>query len=279
VSTALLFPGQGSQQAGMRELVLAQRPELLQLTDELIGVDPFDRLRDGTLYLQLAIYCASLAHLARLDEEPDYYAGHSLGEITALVAAGSLDARDGLWLVAERGRLMQRVASCAPAGAMLAIELDARSATRFAVPFGLALANDNSPAQVVLSGAAEAIERARVEAKRRGLRAFRLHIDGAFHISRLRSVTDEFRAALEEVELRPPRRDVFSGVTACRLDDIRRRLVESLIRPVRWRELVLALQAAGVDRFVEVGPGRTLTKLVECTLGVTATRAAVGTDG
>jgi [acyl-carrier-protein] S-malonyltransferase len=266
VSTALLFPGQGSQQEGMRALVAAERPELLELAHDLIGADPFARLREGTAYLQPAIYCASLANLARLSEEPDFYAGHSLGEITALVAAECLDAEDGLRLVATRGRLMQRVATAEPAGAMLALELDVEAAREFAASFGLTLANDNSPEQVVLSGAAEAVEDARSEAKRHGLRAFRLHIQGAFHAPQLESVTAEFREALDEVEVRPARRPVFSGVTAREFDDVRRRLVESLTHGVRWREVVIALRDRGVDRFFEVGPGRALTKLVQRTL-------------
>jgi [acyl-carrier-protein] S-malonyltransferase len=264
--TALLFPGQGSQQAGMRELVVAERPELLRLAEDLLGEDPFAHLREGTAYLQPAIYCASLANLARLTEKPDFYAGHSLGELTALVAAESLDPEDGLRLVATRGRLMQRAAAADAEGAMLALEMDVRSATRFAASFELTLANDNSPEQVVLSGAAGAIEDARAEAKRLGLRATRLHIQGAFHTPKLRPVTAEFRMALEEVELRPARRPVFSGVTAREFGDVRRQLVESLTHGVRWREVVLALHKRGVDRFVEVGPGQALTKLVERTL-------------
>src|SRR4051812_37835046 len=105
--TAFLFPGQGSQTPEMRDLVAEVRPDLLDLVVEAVGEDPFDRVADGTNFAQPAIFCASLAGLRLLDETPDAVAGHSLGELAALVAAGALDEADGLRLVALRGRLMQ----------------------------------------------------------------------------------------------------------------------------------------------------------------------------
>lgn len=250
----------------MRELVAQERPDLLELAGELLGSDPFERLREGTAYLQPAIYCASMANLGRLREEPDFYAGHSLGEISALVAAGSLSARDGLGLVVTRGRLMQRAAEEQPQGAMLAVEMGMAAAAKLAASLGLMVANDNSPEQVVLSGPASAIDSARAEVKRCGLRAFRLHIRGAFHTPSLEPVRAEFRAAIDALELCPPRRPVLSGVTAREFDDIPGRLAQALTHGVRWRELLLGLRERGVERFVEVGPGRALTRLVEKTL-------------
>ena len=267
MSTAFLFPGQGSQQTEMRDRVLAARPDLLAVAKEVVGADPFERLHEGTAYLQPAIYCASLASITRLEgPDADMMAGHSMGELTALVAAGSVNEYDGLALAATRGRLMQQAAEQGPEGAMLALGTDAESALELTRSHGLVVANDNAPDQVVLSGEVEAILAARADAKRSGLRAFRLPIKGAFHSPALVSVTPEFKAALERVEIRPPMVPVFSCVTAREFDDIPARLAESLTHGVRWREVLLALVARGVSRFVELGPGRVLTKIVRSSL-------------
>jgi acyl transferase domain-containing protein len=251
----------------MRELVAERRPDLLRLAEDAVGADPFERLRDGTAYLQPAIYCASLACVeGGAAIEPDLYAGHSMGELSALAAAGSLDHEDGLRLVAERGRLMQRAAEERPGGAMLAVGAGPDVAREIAGSFGLTVANDNSPEQVVLSGDGDSIDRARAEAKGRGLRASRLPIQGAFHSPLMEPVVSEFRAALDAVEFRPPRRPVLSCVTAAEFDDVRSRLAESLTHGVRWREVLLALHERGVRRFVESGPGDVLAKLVPRTL-------------
>ena len=255
----------------MRDLVAAWRPALLDAVTDVVGCDPFARLEQGTSYLQPAIYCTGLASLASVtrDAGPDraLYAGHSLGEITALTAAGSMREEDGLRLVAARGRLMQRAAEQGPEGGMLALGTGAAEAAELADSDGLTVANDNSPDQVVLSGPADAIERVRAKAKERGLRAMRLPIRGAFHSPALAAIAPEFRAVLDEIEIRPPRQPVYSGVTAREFDDVRARLVESLTCGVRWREVLLALRARGADTFIEVAPGKVLTGLVRRTLG------------
>lgn len=252
----------------MRELVEEHRPDLLEAATAAVGEDPFARLKDGTAFLQPAIFCATLADLARFaPEEPAYYAGHSLGEVSALVAAGSLSDRDGLRLVVARGRLMQRAAETGPPGAMLAAELHAAAAARLAGEWGLTVANDNSPAQVVLSGEAEAIRGARAAIKERGLRASVLPIRGAFHSAAMKPAVADFRAVLDKLTFTPPRRPVLSCITATEVDDPRARLAEALTAGVRWRPLLLALRARGVDRFLEIGPGRALTGCVRATLG------------
>jgi [acyl-carrier-protein] S-malonyltransferase len=250
----------------MRERVETHRPDLLEAVLEALGADPFEHLDEGTGYLQPAIFCAGLASLRGApDLRPDFYAGHSLGELTALVAAGALAEEDGLTLVVTRGRLMQRVADEEPEAGMLAVGSSREVAEELAAPLGLAVANDNSPSQIVVSGDGEAIRRARAAAAERGLRTFRLPIRGAFHTPALARVVPEYRAALDAVEVRPPRRPVLSCVTAADFDDVRRRLAESLISGVRWREVVMALRSRGVRRFVEAAPGRVLTKLVRRT--------------
>src|SRR5215216_2724519 len=129
--TALLFPGQGSQTADMREAVDDVLPELAQRAAEEVGDDPFERVADGTQFAQPALYCASIALWVRAGSpRADVMAGHSLGEVGALVAGGSISIEDGLWLAARRGRLMQEVADAQPPGGMLAL-LGDEAATRW----------------------------------------------------------------------------------------------------------------------------------------------------
>jgi [acyl-carrier-protein] S-malonyltransferase len=267
--TAILFPGQGSQTPDMRDIVAQVRPDLLSLAVEVVGEDPFPRAEDGTMFAQPAIFCASLAGWAALDSpDGDYMAGHSLGELAALVAAGSLRERDGLELVALRGRLMQRAGEQEGDGGMVALlgSGAADHAADLAAAHGLAVANDNSPQQVVLSGERSALPAAAAAAKELGLRTMELPVTGAFHSSLMAPAVPEFTAALERVPIEPPRVTVVSAVTAEPFDDVRRRLAEALTKPVRWRETMLALHELGAARFVEVGPGRVLTGLAKRTL-------------
>ncbi len=266
-TTALLFPGQGSQAAGMRATVEHHRPDLLDLAVEEVGEDPFERVDEGTAYAQPAIYCASLAGWAALGEPaPDLLAGHSLGEFGALVAAGSLPAEEGLRLVVLRGRVMQRAAEARPGGGMLVVRAEVGRAAALAELSGLEIANDNAPEQVVLSGAGPAIDSAIEAARREGIRAKRLAVAGAFHHPAMREAARELEAALERAAVRSPTVPVLSGVTTEPFDDVRRQLAEGVVRPVRWREVLLALHDRGVRRFTEVGPGKVLTGLVRRTL-------------
>ena len=267
--TAIIFPGQGSQTPGMRDSVAEHRPDLLELAAEVVGEDPFGRVNEGTDFAQPAIFCASLAGWASLGRPAgELMAGHSLGELAALVAAGSLGERDGLELVTLRGRLMQRSGTEAGDGGMLALlgAGAAGHAAELAAGHGLAVANDNSPGQIVLSGARAAFPGAATAAKALGLRALELDVTGAFHSPMMAAAVPEFEAALAEVEIATPRVPVLCAVTAEPFDDIRARLAQALTSPVRWRETMLALNARGADRFVEVGPGRVLTGLAKRTL-------------
>jgi malonyl CoA-acyl carrier protein transacylase len=267
--TAILFPGQGSQSRDMRDAVVRVRPDLLALVNEIVGEDPFPHAEEGTKFAQPAIFCASLAGWAALGRpDRDLMAGHSLGELAALVAAGSLRERDGLALVALRGRLMQEAGERAGDGGMLALlgAGAAEHAEALADDHGLAVANDNSPQQIVLSGSRAALPSAAAAAKELGLRAMELPVTGAFHSPMMEPAVDEFAAALKEVELKVSRIPVLSAVTAQPFDDVRLRLVQGLTMPVRWRETMLELRRLGAERFVEVGPGRVLTGLAKRTL-------------
>ena len=158
--TAILFPGQGSQTPEMRDLVARVRPDLLELAARVVGEDPFPRADDGTNFAQPAIFCASLAGWEALGRPvSELMAGHSMGELGALVAAGALDEREGLELVTLRGRLMHESGLAAGDGSMLALMGAGASeqAGEIAAAHDLTVANDNSPMQVVLSGAAAAL--------------------------------------------------------------------------------------------------------------------------
>ncbi len=261
----------------MRDTVAEQRPDLLERARLLLGCDPFEHVDEGTHFAQPAIFCASLAGWEAIGHPlGDYMAGHSLGELGALVAAEALDEQDGLELVALRGRLMHEAGEREGGGGMLALlgRGAADHAHELAQAHGLAVANDNAPEQVVLSGARAAIPAATEAAEALGIRAKPLAVTGAFHSPMMAPAVPEFRAALDGVDIGAPTVPVLSAVTAAPFDDVRARLAEALTMPVRWRETVLALDGLGVEEFVEVGPGKVLTGLVKRTLrGVEVRRA------
>jgi malonyl CoA-acyl carrier protein transacylase len=254
----------------MRAEVARARPDLLRAAIEAAGADPFERADESTRFAQPAIFCASVASWSAappaVRSGVGWLAGHSLGEFAALVAAGCLDAADGVRLVALRGRLMDEAA--AGAGAMLALIGDSASemAGEIGLESGTFVANHNAPTQVVMAGPEDAVYDASRVARTRGLRAIRLPIRGAFHSPLMEPARAPFEEALAAVELRPLAVPVISCVTAEPFDDVRQRLADALVQPVRWCEVLEALAERGVTRFVEVGPGRVLTGLVRRTL-------------
>ena len=260
-STTLLFPGQGSQTDGMRDLVAQRCPALLERCVELVGEDPFARVEESTRFQQPAIFCASIAGWDALNLHPSAAAGHSLGELAALAAAGVLSVDDALELVVLRGRLM---AEADDRGSMLAlVGADDAEARRVAEAAGLTVANDNAPGQIVLAGDRASFDRAEEVAGELGKRTIRLPVAGAFHSPAMAPAVAPFRAALDEVELREPRFTVFSCASAAPFADVRDELARALIRPVRWRETFTALHEAGATRFIEVGPGKVLARLAK----------------
>jgi len=248
----------------MRALVEAVRPDLLRQVTPLVGEDPFARVDESTRFAQPAIFCASLAGWERVRDQVDpvAFAGHSLGELTALVAAGALDERDALRLVVLRGLLMAISGEDAGGGTMLALlGTTPAHAAALAAHHGVSLANDNAPGQVVLSGAPDRLAAVRDEAAAEGLRTIDLDVAGAFHSPQMQEAVVPFREALDEMEFRTPDVPVISCATALPFADPRAELAEALVRPVRWRETMLALAAGGVQAFVDAGPGRVLAKL------------------
>jgi [acyl-carrier-protein] S-malonyltransferase len=275
--TATLFPGQGSQVPDMRDEVADVRPDLLQAACELVGDDPFERVDESTRFAQPAIFCASLASWSRIADrvEPTRMAGHSLGELSALAAAGAIDDLEALELVVLRGRLMAESGAASGGGTMLAVVggTPARAAA-LAARHGVTVANDNAPDQVVLSGAREHLEGAGNDARSQGLRAMMLPVAGAFHSPQMAAAVEPFRARLGQATFAQPVVTVVSCASAQPFVDPANELADALVRPVRWRETMTALAQTGITTFVDAGPGRVLAKLApRCVAGVAAASA------
>jgi [acyl-carrier-protein] S-malonyltransferase len=269
---ALLFPGQGSHADGM-DGPFRGHP-LLERGLELLDYDPFARMSEGTRFQQPALFLCSVAawDAWREDagEEADEAiaaAGHSLGEYAALVAAGALAFEDAVALVDTRADAMADAGEADAGGMVAMLGGDSRAVLELADRLGLVVANDNAPGQLVLSGPIDAVAEAEGTAREEaGARARRLDVTGAFHSPLMEPASERLRAALEATPVATPRIDVYSNGTAAPFRDIRGELAENLLRPVRWRETLLAMRAAGVERFVELGPGSVLTGLVKRTL-------------
>lgn len=277
-TTAVVFPGQGSQVDGMRDLIAAARPDLLDAVCELVGSDPFPRVDESTRFAQPAIFCASVAGWGRLEDrvDPVAFAGHSLGELSALTAAGALDEHEALGLVVLRGRLMAEAGAASGGGTMLALLGGTPAqAAKLAARHRVSLANDNAPGQVVLSGAPDDLKAAAAAARGDGLRALALDVAGAFHSPQMARAVEPFAEALALVAWQATAIPVFSCASAARFHDPARELADALVQPVRWRKTMEALVAAGAGAVLDAGPGQVLAKLARrCVPGIGAASAS-----
>jgi malonyl CoA-acyl carrier protein transacylase len=260
----------------MGDAVAAADPQLHARCLQLVGDDAFARAGDDTRFAQPAIFCASLAGAVHETVEGDaVYAGHSLGEISALTAAGVFSVEDGLALVVERGRLMAGAAADQGDGGMTALlKATPEQAQAIAADHGVVVANDNAPGQLVLSGSKAKLEQAAAAAKEQGLRVLRLDVAGAFHSPAMAAAADGFMQALQEVELHEARVPVFSCATTRPFSDVRVELAAALTSPVLWRQTLLALREDGVTDFVDAGPGQILAGTVKRTIGETVAAGA-----
>ncbi|WP_232629246.1 ACP S-malonyltransferase [Methylobacterium sp. Leaf118] len=302
MTRAFIFPGQGSQAVGMGKALFETHPAARAVfaeVDEALGQDLSRLMFEGpveeltlTANAQPALMAASLAVLRVLQAErgldlardATFVAGHSLGEYSALAAAGTLSIADTARLLRIRGEAMQR--AVAPGiGAMAALigpDLATARAIAEEAAEGLVcgVANDNGAGQVVLSGHREAVERAMTLAQTRGVRrAVLLNVSAPFHCALMAPAAEAMHKALAAVTMHAPAIPVYANVTASPLTDpeaIREALVAQVTGTVRWSESVAAMAEAGVDRFHELGAGKVLTGLVK-RIAPSATATAIGT--
>jgi len=224
---------------------------------------------------QLAIFVTSVAIFETLLElkkaaAPDFAAGLSLGEYTALHIAGVFSFEDGLKIVKARGHLMQTAAQAAPSTMLALLGADEAAAASLCHDARehdvLVAANFNTPGQIVLSGAISACQRAATVAESKGFKSVPLKVAGAFHSPYMQSAADQMAEVLASIRFSPARMPVISNVTAQPhgdSDSIKSLLVQQIIAPVRWYQSIETLRAKGVDKWLEVGPGRSLTGMMK----------------
>jgi [acyl-carrier-protein] S-malonyltransferase len=292
MSTAFVFPGQGSQRPGMgapwRDSACWS---LVEHAGEVLGRDVAHLLLDAdaeelraTREAQVTTFLVSLLAWEALHDLPDVsvVAGHSLGDFTALVAAGALTCDDGLMLVGARGSAMQAAADAAPGTMAAVLGLDDQAVTEVLDGVeGVWPANFNAPAHVVISGTPDGVAAGAEALKAAGARrVLPLPVGGAFHTPLMEPARARLETAMREVHVAQPGVPVLSGLTGQPYDDdIPATLSRQLTAPVRWRQLLEQLPALGVDRVVELGPGGVLTGLVKRTLpGVQALSVASPAD-
>lgn len=281
MTLALLFPGQGSQYVGMASKLAdreAAAAEVLALADDTLGFSLSGLMRDGpddeltaTRNAQPALLAHSVAALRVLGDRegsPVFAAGHSLGEFSAHVAAGTIGLEDALRAVRLRGELMFDAGQARPGTMAALLGLDDQSVQDVCdrVTAGICVpANFNSAGQVVVSGDVAGVEEAMILAKEAGAkRAVELNVSGAFHSPLMEPAAEGLRAFLDGIEFADPAFPVVSNATARPVttgSDARDLLVKQLTSPVRWAESVGVMTAAGVDRFIEVGAGKVLSTL------------------
>ena len=288
MTTAFTFPGQGSQAVGMGKALGEKFPAAKAVFDEvdaalgdklsaIMWEGPADKIT-LTENAQPALLAVSLAAIRVLEAEAGldlardaaFVAGHSLGEYSALAAAGSFTLADAARLVRVRGRAMQQAVPVGK-GAMAAllgleIEVAMMVAAQAAEGEVCQAANDNAPGQIVVSGTKTAVERAVEIAKAKGARAMLLPVSAPFHCALMKPAADAMAEALAKVAVKPPKVPLIANVTAKPATDpaeIVRGLVAQVTGTVRWRESIGYLAAHGVDRLVEVGSGKVLTGLAK----------------
>lgn len=278
---AFVFPGQGSQKVGMGLDLYQNSPAAREVFEEcdraldfplsqLCFQGPEEELRQ-TIHAQPAIVATSVACLRAAAElhsgfQPSLLAGHSLGEYSALVAAGVLEIGDGIRLVRERGRLMHQAGARQPGGMAAVIGLDEPSLAQLCQEAGVEIANINSPNQIVISGAKEALNQAMELARSQGARVVPLEVSGAFHSQLMKPAADELARIISELPFRDPEVPIVVNTTAqpaTTAQEIKEELAQQLLHCVRWRHSVQYMIDDGISTFIEIGPGSVLAGLIK----------------
>lgn len=274
--TVFVFPGQGAQRKNMGQELFSFFPDLVSEADEILGysverlcaqgfsLGPFNQ----TTYVQTALYIINaLSYFKKVEEcaeNPQYFAGHSLGEYSALLAAGAFDFPTGLHLVKKRSELMAQAKN----GAMAAIlGLDSDKITdilEHSAITDVVIANYNCPLQTVISGDETSVKNTRLLFEGAGATFIQLNVNGAFHSPAMRLAEKNFSEFLLQYEFRAPTIPVIANVDAMpyNINNIRSKLAKQISYPVRWSSTIEYLLAQGESTFVEVGPGRTLSGLI-----------------
>ena len=282
---AFVFPGQGSQTVGMGKELAEKYSEVMGYFEkadktldtklsQLIFEGPKEELTK-TYNTQPALLTTSMAILdffRKSGIQADFVAGHSLGEYTALVAAGVLSFEEGVFAVRKRGEFMEHAVPNGEGSmaAVLGLDRDPLSDVTKAVSeegFPVSLANLNCPGQIVISGSREGVERAGVKAKEAGAkRVLPLEVSGPFHSSLMKPAAEQLREVLDGMEMKDAEIPVVINVTAqpvSSASEIKDKLIEQLYSPVQWEDSVTKMIDLGVDTFIEIGPGKVLSGLIK----------------
>lgn len=283
---AFLFPGQGSQFVGMckdhfednndvKKLFLKANDQLGYALSDIMFEGPADKLMQ-TQYTQPAIFLHSVALFRQIDNEPDAVAGHSLGEFSALVAAGVIDFETALDLVELRGKLMQEAGGVHPGGMAAIIGMDDDEVDKIcekateAVQKPVVAANYNCPGQLVISGDNDAVEKAVELAKEAGCRLAKvLPVSGAFHSPLMKPALEGLKNRLEKISFNNPNCPFYSNATGEPTQDAKQvieNLIAQLTSPVRWTQTLMNMEKNGLQEFIEIGPGKVLQGLVKRTI-------------
>lgn len=278
---AFVFPGQGAQFVGMGKDMYensALAKEMFEKANEVLGFRITDLMFEGTdedlrqtKVTQPAVFLHSVILAKTMGDKfaPDMVAGHSLGEFSALVAAGALSFEDGLVLVSKRAMAMQKACEIEPSTMAAVLALDDAKVEEICASINgvVVAANYNCPGQLVISGSIAAVEEACAKMLEAGAkRALKLPVGGAFHSPLMEPARVELAAAIEKAQIVAPICPIYQNVTASAETDpkvIKAKLVEQLTAPVRWTQSVQNMIADGATLFVEVGPGKVLQGLVK----------------